>query len=284
MRNELLTNATILHYTSNVKVIIRNLRAAGRDPLPYNITEDDARYLISEKWIKLTVKTRKGYWHSLRRYTEFFDNQTIKKIKVRFPHDMRPNVDWLTDHQVKQILTYPMDQIQKFVIYCELYGGLRRRDVMGLTVNSILPKHLHVLGKGAIGGKPRLVPYGDEFAAVIEEFLLYRNKLIEKAKNRRPTAKVPNELLIYEKGGKLSAYDEFADAIDKRVCRKMSKELGFKFSNHTLRRTLARRLYRMGVKLRTIADILGQEDSADAERYIGLINDDMVAAIENLTF
>lgn len=59
----------------------------------------------------------------------------------------------------------------------------------------------------------------------------------------------------------------------------MVPEVGFEFSNHTLRRTFGRAMYRSKVPLATIAKILGHESTDVTLTYIGVDLDDMSVAM-----
>ena len=71
----------------------RDLETAGFDPLPYYLTEKTVRYLLDEVWKDLEVSTRKWHTHFFSRYLRFFGNNVIVNMDIRWPQDMRPNVD-----------------------------------------------------------------------------------------------------------------------------------------------------------------------------------------------
>lgn len=281
------TLATIDFYRETTNVITNALRSDGRDPLPYRITKDDVIWLFGTKWKDHAVSTKIGYKTALTQYTKFFGNNVMDTVRLKFPHDMRPNVDWLTPEQAKILVEYDgFTPLQKFVIYLMLFCGLRRIECIRLTEADILPAHFMVSGKGALGGKPRLVPISPKMRQALNEYLEWRKDVVTKYLKKRPAAVVPDNLLIRRPRGKqgIMTYDEDGDGLDKTVVRALRKELGFHFANHTLRRTFARTLYIQGTKLRTIADLLGQESTDVTERYIGLINDAMVDAVECLSY
>lgn len=94
---------------------------------------------------------------------------------------------------------------------------------------------------------------------------------------KNPRCKIPDALFIYERGGELhqyqkTAFDDFLDDLGKRV--------GFHFSNHDLRRTCGRQMYRAGVPIEKIAKLFGHADTRTTLRYIGLDLEDLDEAME----
>jgi len=282
IREELLTPKSIETYSQAVKIVVKNLDEGKRNTLPYKITEDDVLWLLREKWAHLAIKTRKGYRAILTRYTEHFGNNVVRRVKVRFPHDMRPNIRWLSKEQVVRLMELDMTPLQRIVIHFELFMGLRRVECIRLKMSDVHPDNLMVTGKGGIGGKPRTVPFHHDTPAILAKYIEWRQQQIAIYTKRRPAASITDQLIIYRRGGRLSGFSE--EGIDTAVSRKLSAAAGFKFSNHDLRRTFGRQLHKMNVELRTIADLLGHESITETEKYIGIIHDDMVDAMKNLNY
>jgi integrase len=282
IEKEPLTLKSKQSYSSTVRIITRDLIAGGRNALPYKITEDDVRWLLLESWMRLQIKTRKGYRSVLAKYTTHFGNHVTRSVKIRFPHDMRPNVRRLTNAQAARLWASDMTPFQRIAVHLMMFMGLRRAELLRLKVTDVRDNHILVNGKGGIGGKPRIVPLHRETREIFARWLEARDALIAAAKKRRPNLEVPPDLLVYKAKNHINEYTE--DGLDRAVCGKLSLQLGFKFTNHDLRRTFARRLFQSGVKLRTIADLLGHESISETEKYIGTILDDMVSAMENLEY
>lgn len=102
-------------------------------------------------------------------------------------------------------------------------------------------------------------------------------RTIDKAREKNPNVQVPDALFIYERGGELypfkkTAIDQFLEDLGERV--------GFRFTNHDLRRTCGRMMYRAGVKLEEIAKIFGHADTRTTIRYLGLDFKDMSDAMK----
>lgn len=89
-----------------------------------------------------------------------------------------------------------------------------------------------------------------------------------------------DHLLVYYRAGKLHQYEEIKGrAIDDRI-NQLANRAGFEFSNHTLRRTFGRELYRSGVEIVVIAVIYGHTSTTQTLKYLGLNRDDMAAAMD----
>jgi integrase/recombinase XerD len=230
------------------------------------------------------IQTRKGYISALRRYCRDFDNKYMGGWpKTRFPHDDRPHADWLEANQAHDLLTADKTPLQEIVIHLELCLGLRRVEVIRLRTADIdgMTRTLLVRGKGGEGGKPRTIPYARGTEDAIEAWAAKREAMREAAKKRRPaTFEDPAEFIVWARAGRLYAYSEEGYGLDKVVTIPLSKQLGFHFSNHTLRRTFGRALFRSGVPVPTIAKILGHESTDVTLRYIGVCLDDMRAALD----
>ena len=103
-------------------------------------------------------------------------------------------------------------------------------------------------------------------------------ELVGKAKAKKAETKTTDALLIYERGGKLRPYGE--TMIDN-IISTVGKRAGIdRVSNHDLRRTCGRMMYRLGVPLEVIARIFGHSDTRTTIRYLGLDHDDMSAAMQ----
>ncbi len=88
---------------------------------------------------------------------------------------------------------------------------------------------------------------------------------------------MPEELLIYEQGGELKPYhktsiDDFLKGLGARV--------GVELSNHDLRRTCGRMMYRAEIRIEAIARIFGHADTRTTIRYLGLDFEDMSSSMK----
>ena len=271
---------TLRFYRDELSTIIRTLERGGRHTFPWDITEEDVKWLLDD-YIKrnLTVSTRRGYISALRTWTEYYDNDVVRRMKIRWPADMRPNVDWITQAQAKELLAIPKTPAQDLVVHCELCLGMRRVEILRLRPDSFRGSHVEILGKGSQGGKPRSMPYHRDTDRVVDRYLRYRKALIETVRMQRPNAVVPESLMIWARGSKLHEYGVKGSGIDEML-KPLGEEIGVKFSNHTLRRTFGRTMYRSGVEVATISKMMGHESIDQTLKYIGVDLDDMNSAMQ----
>ena len=118
----------------------------------------------------------------------------------------------------------------------------------------------------------------------LNEYLVYRDRLIAEAKLRNPATVVPKEVFLHLNGRFLSPYSEHGTGFDKAFIEPVRRITGVHFGNHTLRRTFGRQLWKNGVPIETISRILGHESVSMTLRYIGVNIGDMSSAINGLSF
>ena len=270
--NESLAKRSIDGYCEDALRACKKLRDNGLNYYPWDIGAKDIKWLLDgyEKEGK-TVQTRRRYISALRTFTEFYGNETIKQLKIRWPHDERKNADWLSREQAAKLYDLDLTPLELMIVHCELCLGLRRIEVIRLTVESFNHNVVHVLGKGSQGGKPRDLAYHRDTQGVLDLFLRYRNDMIAAVKSSTTKdVEVPDNLLIYRKGKALFPYAEKGTGIDA-IVKTLGERIGYPdISNHTLRRTFARILYKDGVKLEVISNLLGHDSVAVTIKYLGI--------------
>ena len=278
---------TVTFYRETVHAVLKFMEENHMHTLPNQINMHDLKKLLDcMARDQLAIATRKGYLSGLRKYLTHFGNESFKQIKFKLPNDSRPKVDWLTNEQAISLLKTEKSPIQTIVIHLELCLGLRRVEVCRLRACDVFQEdgYLTVLGKGPQGGKPRCIPYAKDTRSVMTLALARRTEQIREALTRHPMQVVPDNLVLWSKGGWIHAYSEEGYGIDKVVSDPLTVKLGFHFSNHTLRRTFGRMMFRAGVEVATIARILGHESTEVTLRYIGIDLDDMKNAMQKDIF
>lgn len=285
----MLTPRTINFYTETVHAVARIFEADGRSAMPKDVTPQDVAWLLDHLAAeRYSVQTRKGYLSALRRWCMDGGNPSVDLWpKVRWPADTRPNVTWLTSEQVTQLLAADLTPIQEITINLELREGFRHVEVCRLTAEDIdlIGHTVTIRGKGPIGGKPRIIPLVPQAEEAIRHWATVRAEWLRQSRARFPKSfEDPPQFVVWFKAGRLHAYSEEGYGLDKVVTLPLSEQLGFNVSNHALRRTFGRALYRSGVEVATIAKILGHESTTVTLRYIGVDMDDMRAAMKKDIF
>lgn len=153
---------------------------------------------------------------------------------MEWPKDRRIHVDQLTPQEAVQVMELT-ECIERIIIHLQLCLGLRRVEVLQMKVSDIMLGYINILGKGRLGRKRRTSPFHRD--TTVE--LSYHHRIMEvevsKMRRKNPDVVIPDSPHIYERAGQLHAYKRsFVDKVMARV----SKKLGRKLTNHTLRRLL----------------------------------------------
>lgn len=279
-----ISDKTKYGYSQGVRKCTELLKAQGMNTHPMSVKAREVDYLKDVAFEHLAIRTKRWYLCMYNQYLLYYDNMTMQKMGLSWPHDKRVHVDWLAPEEARTLVTYPMYLDEQMAIHLELCMGLRRVEVIRLKVCNIYKDHIDVRGKGRYGGKWRSVPYSNSLPEILERFLKKRNALIREVKAVNPNVVVPGELFIYRKGNALFSYKEKGSGFDAKFIHPVRDELGFHFSNHTLRRTFGRTLWKNGVEIEKIAEIMGHESIDVTMKYIGVNMDDMQGAMQQLKF
>lgn len=249
-----------------------NPRMIGRKEIDYLRKEV---FTTSSQYAEIMVKR-------LLLFCRWAGNTKIAKLKLGFGQSQASKTRWLEDDEARSMRDCAITPTEKLLVHCELDLGMRKCEVRRLTTKSFAKGRINsvlVHGKGRNGGKYRTIDWHPDTERVLQEYMVYRESMITSAKAKNRDAQVPDELLIYERGGKLRSYgetmiDNFVSAVSKRA------GINRNVSNHDLRRTCGRMMHRAGVKTEQIARIFGHSDTRTTIRYLGLDHDDMSAAMQ----
>ncbi|QHK18049.1 tyrosine-type recombinase/integrase [Methanomassiliicoccaceae archaeon DOK] len=283
---------TVAKYRGVLYQINGDVKDNGYSDNPRQYDEETIEFLLGLwKERDLAVSTKDWYLHILNRYLRCFDNNVIEEMGIDFGQDIRPNVNWLSDEQAEHLMRMEKTPLEEVVIHLELCLGLRVAEVCRLRLVDIHfdddPRkcYVSVRGKGKGDGKWRSVPFHPDSRAVFERWIVRRNDIIEKIHAYDPTWEVPEQLLIwghYENRPTGGHYTERSHSLDRAVIHKVRDRAGFDFSNHTLRRTFGRTLYRAGIPIETISKLYGHDDTQTTIRYLGIDLDDMGSALARM--
>ena len=242
--------------------------------IPRNVTADTVKRTLEYLRENYTVSTQRTYFYYLKELMKASDNRAYEDIRVVYPTDIRPNVDWLSLDDAIHLLKADLPSLEKMIVVLGLCHGLRRGEITHLRTSDIHEKEkfITVLGKGSGGGKLRSVHFHPIFHTVFKDWMDTRSRLAQQSREDVSD----NALLVYKKGVRLKRYTQQSIA---EIVRRLSERLGIKFSCHTLRRTFGREMYHSGVKIETIAKIMGHSSTEMTLRYIGINLDDQAIAM-----
>lgn len=262
------------------------LREQGMQTLPYLVGQKEINYLVYTAFENLAVRTKRWYLCMFNKFMLFFGNDTMQRMGLSWPHDRRVHVDWLTPEQARKLLEYPMTLEQQVAIHLELCLGMRRVEVIRLRVQDIHPTYLDVRGKGRHGGKWRTIPFPEGTYDLLQRMIAQRNAKIREVRKRHPNVQIPDNLFLAFNRRKtiIEPLKEKGTGFDAAYIVPVRESIGFHFSNHTLRRTFGRQLWKNRVEIEKIAEIMGHESIDQTMKYIGVNMDDMSTAMSRLRY
>lgn len=241
---------------------------------PKTVTADTLRKTL--EWMKdnYAVATQKNYFFYIRELMKVAGNRAYDDIRVVYPTDIRPNVDWLSLEDAMKLMRLDLSPLERIIIILGLCHGLRRGEMCNLHVADIHEneQYITVLGKGTGGGKFRSVSFHPIFHTVFLRWMETRSVLAQQCRDDVSD----NALLVYIKGGQLRRYCPHSIT---HIVGVISEDMGIKFTPHTLRRTFGREMYHSGVRVETIAKIMGHSSTEMTLRYIGVSLEDQRIAM-----
>ncbi len=278
-RDRQLSKSTIKNYRYTLKNLLETLEKGGKNTHPDKIGKQDLAYLLSS--LKGTQKTMQHKVAVLKVFLKHHGNTTLDKMGVSYQTDMRPNADWLSPEESEIIKTVCATPVECLIVHLEVDLGLRRVGIMRLTKESInhRSRTVNVLGKGRMGGKERTVPFHRDTENVLTKYYEWRQKMVLQEMSKNSNFEDPDKLLLVKSKGQLKVPTIYM--FDGRL-REVSKRSGIKFSNHTLRRTYGRNLWKAGVPLETIKELMGHCSIDTTIDYLGIRLDDMTDAMDRL--
>ena len=274
------SEVTLKGYDYTLRTAFRAMEDAGLDANPRRIGRKEINWLRDEHMAGAAPRYKVNVVWTVINFCKWAGNPNLAKLKVSFGN-VAPTkrVRWLENDQA-MTLKLNAQGIEKMIVHCELDLGMRRVELLRLKVDDFQTgrmNQVNLLGKGRNGGKPRTISWHPETSTVLAGYLELREAEIEKATRRNPCEEIPRNLLVYERNGWLYAYQK--SAIEK-ILNRLGERVGFHFSNHDLRRTCGRMMFRAGLKLEEIARIFGHSDTRTTLHYLGLDHEDMSNAMQ----
>lgn len=273
------TKSTTDEYGRLITLATKAWRAAGLEPKPKKVGEEEINLLRHELYSHLSPTVNRRQVSIIGQYLKFHGNNIVERLMIPWPPNTRPNAKWLSDEEGLMLLDAARDPLEKMLVHLELRLMLRRVEVIRLTVKDVEMNILKVRGKGRLGGKWRTLAWAPDTLSVIQEYSMYREELIKNALEVKPDQTIPENIMIYAQyGWKLGSYQE--TAIDSMV-----KEVGIHarikpedVSNHVLRRTGCRIHRHAGVEIEDLSAAMGHVSPQQTIQYAGLSVDDLAKA------
>lgn len=274
--------STIKDYRRTLLTLFQGLQDGKMTINPRKVGKKEIRWLMDE-YITGANSYKASQIKRLLIFLRWAGNTEVNKLRLGFGYEESSNIKWLSEEEALKLRTESRG-IERMIVHCELDLCMRRIELLRLKVGDFKKERfggsIHIHGKGRNGGKHRNIAWDLDTERILNEYLeSYRTQVIARARIRNPTVEVPDNLFIYEKAGKIRAYQK--TSID-RFLKDFGQELGINISNHDLRRTGGRLLHRAGVPIEEIAKIFGHRDTKTTLHYLGLDKEDMGKAMQKL--
>lgn len=255
------------------------------------VDREEIVYLRDVAFAKLAPDTVKWYICLYGKYLAIFGNDVVSDMHLIWRNStVRCGVDWLTEDQAQALMgTEGLTIPERTALILMLGMGLRRIEVLRLTVDDIMPDGLMVCGKGRGGGKYRFIPYCNGGRDQIRKMMRWREGQIAEAHERHGDFDEDRHLfLTNDKSQPPHYYNQAGTGFDKSVLAGIRRKSGIEFTgNHTLRRTFARLVYLKNPderNLQILARYLGHEDTKTTLDYIGISGDELRTVAESCSW
>lgn len=232
----------------------------------------------------LKPSTLHTYWRSLRSFFTFVARREIlpnpfhglrpPTLGVHEPRATHPNdcarilsttrnLEWPHAYERARALA---------VIGLALYAGLRRSEILGLTLEDVdydLSRISVRNGKGRGDGKGRKVPMSPELRRILAEY---------RSARRRAGIEAPEFLSSRQKRRGMSLITI------RRIVRRISKASQVRFGLHDLRASFLTAVLCSGQPIHVAAALAGHTAVTTTQRYLNPFEDDMRDAVRGLSF
>lgn len=290
-----LSDNTIEHYFRDIRLFTRYVLQMKLDPYAQEVTLldisscDEAffrsikttdvneffQWLTTEK--SASEKTRARRLASLKAFYKYLAmaapdfpdpvaNVPTPKIKKSLPI-------YLNEQEVNDLLKNFSSQnyFRDYAIFMViLSGGLRVSEVAALNLSDFQEESLRVQGKG---GKERIVFLSQAAKDALEEYILHRREVLQKAQEENPQHQHTDALFLSQTYKQRMAIITLQKMIQRSI--DAAGYGGRKLSAHKLRHSAATHLLKEGVNLRVIQEILGHESLNTTQLYTHVESEDL---------
>ena len=181
--------------------------------------------------------------------------------KIQRPKTAKPLPQFLKEDEADRLVDWaeakedaPFKEMRAHAIITAFYEtGIRLSELTGLDDDSVdlASRQMKVRGKG---NKQRIVPFGEELAQTIADYIKVREGSV---------ARIDNALFVTEKGRRMNS-DQVRYEVRKHVAMVSTLK---KRSPHVLRHTFATAMLNHGAGIESIRKLLGHESVKTTEIY-----------------
>ena len=210
-----------------------------------------------------------SYIRGLRAFLRWlYDNEYITEnicAKFKLPKATRKVIDVLTEEEIALLFDSILGRHElavrnRLIVALMLDCGLRRHEVVTLTVSAVHLRDRYIIVQQGKGDKQRVVPFGKFTAKLVERYL------------KLTAQRLPREALIIKLSGDGPA-EGITDTTLIQLFRKLKKRTGiYRLKPHLLRHTFATRYLENGGNIYSLQQILGHTSLDMVKRYLHLAN------------
>ena len=264
------------------------LEAGGLSCAVGKFGDRELDYLLEVAWrpatetqTGLSAATRKYNICLLNGFLKAHGNRTIETRSLVFPRRPVLRLVAFSEDEARRLLTAAEARgiVAHSIVAFEMLMGLRRSEVLRTRLPFLGERQLEIHGKGRAGSKVRWIPWHDEVRRILPELLAYRDQAV--AGHAGPD---PGFLYARKAGdGTLRVWSKAW--VDRRIMVPAFRDAGISAPgnlNHALRRTFGKTLWRNGVPIEKISELMGHEDTRTTRHYLALNQDDMTEAMRVL--
>jgi integrase len=243
----------------------RTFRLLTENGLPtgiQSIGEHEIRAL-RDKLILGGTDYKKQELNILGAFLEHHGNSVYKRMALKWPPPTRPTVKWHSVQEQERLWMEAQGR-ELGVLHFGLELCMRRIELIRLRWEDISNGQIRILGKGR---KERVIPQHPGTPAILME--------MEAVNGNRMG-------YVFQDTNPFHSYQDkplHKNTMDL-ILKGLEERTGVRTSFHTLRRTGARNLWECGVRIETIAEILGHAETRTTMRYIGVQITDMAEAYQ----
>lgn len=249
--------ASIERYRSQMVGLIHACERIGAGSDISKWTEPDVHRAL--RTMQLAESSEVRYASTIKGIAKFLGNPKLENLVI-LTNGNRPNVKWITDAQFAELMT-DSNPTDRLMIHLGGNLGMRVGEMAALRVSDIKPGYIVVHGKGhGDEGKIRMIPLVDEKDPIIEDYLVFREKLLQGAVDG-----TDGHVVVYRRHFAVLPY--IAQGIGERIKMTMKRH-GIDATSHSLRREFITSALHAGCSVTDVMQIVGHTSPEITARYL----------------
>ena len=227
----------------------------------YSVREKTDGTVKNQRTINAIKTALKSFFRSLSLKDNPANDLRIKHVRLER--------DYITEDEVRTLLAGVTGVRDRTILAVLCFLGLRREEIISLTVGDVQGASVRILGKG---GVQRDIPINQAARAYLTKFMAWKKKRHESIKSGAP-------LFVSRKGNSISATQLY------NVVRKSTRAvLGKDLYPHSMRHSFASMLVTKNVSIATIQRLMGHASISMTEVYLHISNELKQQAVEALVW